>query len=281
MKCKIQYVTCLLYLQSLLFAQDIIQNGFTKSLGMGMGYYQYAEFDTLDNPVMRMDTGVLRILGDIGYIYNNGIKLYGSLDANMSIGVYTGSILDPTNPDRDGQKLTALVANSFYDARFKVAYNILKPFNIANMTLYLQVGTGYYFNYTNGLSVVRFQGYTYIPIELESEIRINEKIVINYGIGYDYFLVGNHFTKSTQWYYGDNYQTIQKQGFGVSALFGVTFIRENGQANSVKLAYQYWDIGAGEPMRTTEGGSGVTTPVVIYEPKNHTHLIMLQYTWHF
>lgn len=68
MKCKIQYVTCLLYLQSLLFAQDIIQNGFTKSLGMGMGYYQYAEFDTLDNPVMRMDTGVLRILGDIGYI---------------------------------------------------------------------------------------------------------------------------------------------------------------------------------------------------------------------
>lgn len=264
--------------QYCVFSQEVIQTGFYKNIGMGFGYYHYGEVDITNTPVVRMDDAMYRIFGGLGSV-NNGFKVDFALNANISIGVYTGSTLDVNNPKRNGQALNLPAANSFYETRFKLGYDILHPFNF-DSTLYFQIGVGYYFNVDTLYQMTRLQGYAYIPIELEGEVKLSDNVAMNYMIGYNWFLFGNHFTQTSRGFFTQDYTAIQKGGYGINASLGFTFLHDD-YTNTIKLVWEHWSIDAAKPKTLTSIATGTPTQADVYEPKNSTDIIVLQYSWGF
>ena len=96
-----------------LAAADVIKEGLYKSLGFGLGYYYYGEWDQVGAPFMHTDEALFGIVGNLGYA-KNGIKVEVSADASFVIGLYTGSVLDSSNPDLKGKPLKQPTSATIY-----------------------------------------------------------------------------------------------------------------------------------------------------------------------
>ena len=251
----------------------LIKSGLYRSLGFYSGYYRYNEPE-----VMSMDTLMFGLMGQVGLISQAGVKLEGTLRVNYALGRYTGSILDVDNPDRNGESLNSLIGSIAGDVELKGGYNLLG--SLERATLYLQTGLGYYLNRTEFIVMDRIQGYLYVPLELEGEVLINPKIAFTYGGGYRYLIFGNHLSKTTKYGATDDLRVTQKEGFSFAAFIGANFFTKSQQWRSVRLIYEYWNIGDSDTVRTTSiyNPSNV---VNLYEPKNNTHRLFIQYSFGF
>ena len=253
---------------------EAIKNGFYKSLGAGIGYYNYTEY--VDNSrLISMDDVAIKLLGNLGYVYDNGFKLDSTLSASASYGLYRGSKLyDDT---KEFGSVKALVINFYMDFEGKVGFNILKPFGIDSVTLYMQSGIGYYFNKTDSFPIIRNQGYLYIPIELDSEISLSDKFALRIVAGYNYFILGNHYTSTTHVALSDDYYVIQRRGYGVSLFVGLNMTNSSGNISSLGIRWNHWWVGRADP-------SGILTNLItndrhiVFEPENSSDIIMLEYS---
>lgn len=284
----IAFVACFLALggQNKSYAESsLLKNGLYKSLGIGAGYYYYGEIDTQGKPVMNLDFGLFNVYGNIGYVASGGFKIDFLLDANIALGQYTGGVLDTSDESKDGKRLVSFMTNSFYHGEFKIGYNFLKPFLVERASLYLQGGLGYYFNRTDLLSMDRLQGYLYIPIQLEGEAELSEKWALNYMGGLNAFILGNHLSTSTKWHYSKNLDVLQSEGFGAKAFIGATYKTRDDKINSFRLVYEYWSVEGSPAVAMSDyTGNPLTKdgkPIALYEPKNSSHILTIQYIWNF
>lgn len=257
--------------------KSLIKNGFYRSFGFYSGYYRYTEFDTKDNDsfIMSLNTLMFGLMGQIGHI-SQGIKLEGTLRLNYALGVYTGGILDPDNPDRDGERLYSMKGATAGDIELKGGYNLLRH---SNLSLYVQTGLGYHLNRTEFIVMDRIQGYLYVPLEIEGELPFKQNIVLTYGGGYRYLIFGNHLSTASKYGYTGDVRVTQKEGFGFSAFIGANFFTKSQELRSLRLVYEYWNIGDSKSIRTESIYTG--DEVYLYEPKNSTHRVFIQYSFGF
>ena len=195
---------------------------------------------------------------------------------NYALGLYTGGILDPDNPDRDGEKAYGMDGSVAGDIELKGGYNLLHS---SNATLYLQTGLGYHLNRNEFMSMDRIQGYFYVPLEIEGEALLNSKIAFTYGGGYRYLIFGNHLSTASKYGYTGDVRVTQKEGFGFSAFIGANFFNKARELRSFRLVYEYWNIGDSKSIRTESIYTG--NEVYLYEPKNNTHRLFIQYSFGF
>lgn len=257
--------------------KSLMKSGLYRSLGFYTGYHHYGEVGRDGSRFMRIDTATFGLMGELGLVNPLGIKLEGSARLGYALGIYTGSILDTDNAQRDGQKLVSMMGMFAGDVELRGGYNLLKASQMAS--LYLQGGLGYFLNRTEFMTMDRLQGYLYIPIELEGEVYIGNKGVLNYGLGYRYFIFGNHLSTASEYGFNDDYYVTQKNGFGLNAFIGRTYYGKDSTMRSIRLVYEYWHIGAADTMRTSSSITG--DPTAIYEPENSTHRLLLQYSYRF
>lgn len=269
------------------YAESILlKNGAYKSLGIGTGYYYYGEVDENGGHIMNLDMALLNIYGNLGYVASGGFKIDFALDANIALGQYTGGVLDVSDEKRDKQRLVSFMMSSFYHAEVKAGYNLLKAFLAENASLYFQAGLGYYFNRTDLLSMDRLQGYLYVPIQLEGEVALSEKWAINYMGGINVFVLGNHLSTSTKWHFSRDLDVLQDEGLGAKAYIGATYKTKHDRVNSFRLVYEYWSLAGSPGVRVTQPDYKDKTGATIirtglYEPKNSSHILTLQYLWNF
>lgn len=252
------------------------QAGFYRSLGFYTGYYHYGEVDRGGGRVMRMDTAMLGFLAQLGGISQSGLKLESTFRINYALGVYTGSILDADDDSRDGtpaKNITAAVAG---DIELKAGYGLIRA---ESSNLFLQSGLGYHLNRTEFMPAERIQGYFYVPLEIDGEVAISNGYALSYGVGYRYLIFGNHFTAASKYGFTDDLKTTQKKGFGASAFIGLNYFSEDNNLRQVKLVYEYWSIEGSNPLDTRSFYTN--NPVSIYEPKNATHRVFIQYHFAF
>lgn len=260
------------------YAEGLIyKSGFYSSLGFYTGYYHYGEIGRDSSRVMRMDTAMFGLSGQLGSVTSFGLKLEGTARFNYALGVYTGGILDTDNDSRNGRKLQQPTGAIAGDVELKVGYDFLHF--VPTSSLFLQSGVGYHANRTEVIPMTRFQGYFYLPIELDGHSQISQNLAISYGGGYRYLIFGNHFSASTRYGFTDDYSVLQHDGFGALAYIGANFLTKDGGMRSVRLVYEYWSIEAADAMRTTSIYTG--KPTALYEPKNSTHRVFLQYSFGF
>ena len=257
--------------------KSLIKNGFYRSLGFYSGYYYYGEVDTRKNDaeVMHMDLLMFGLMGQIGHI-SQGIKLEGTLRLNYALGLYTGGILDADNPDRNGKPVKSIDGASMGDIGLKGGYNLLK--HSSYTSLYLQTGLGYFLNRNELTSMKRIQGYLYVPLEVEGEVLLNQKLAFTYGGGYRYFIFGNHLSENTTTERG-KLKVTQKQGFGFSAFIGANFFTKSQELRLLRLVYEYWSVGDSKTSPMVSVYTGDTH--YFYEPKNSTHRVFIQYSFGF
>ena len=256
-------------------APSVLKNGIYRSLGIYGGYYHYGEVRHGGERIMRMDTIMLGLSAQLGLAASNGIKLESSARLNYALGLYSGGILDTDNPSRNGQTLHSITGAIAADVELKGGYALMRN---AQSTLYLQSGLGYHLNRTEVLAMDRIQGYLYIPFELEGQYLLTQRKSFDYGVGYRYLIVGNHFSATSKYGFTSDYRVNQTSGFGLSAFVGSSFIKD-GVLRSLRLVYEYWHIGAAEPFTTTNAFSG--NPATLYEPGNSTHRLFVQYSYGF
>lgn len=257
--------------------KSLMKSGLYRSLGFYTGYHHYGEVAYDGSRVMRVDSATFGLLGELGVINPLGVKLEGSARLGYALGIYTGGILDTDNEQRNGQKLVSIMGMLAGDVELKSGYNLLRASHRAS--LYIQGGLGYFFNRTEFLVMDRLQGYLYVPLELEGEVHIGNKGVLNYGLGYRYLIFGNHLSTASEYGFNDDYYVTQKDGFGLSAFIGRTYYGKDSTLRSIRLVYEYWHIDMAKPMRTSSSITGNAT--AIYEPENSTHRLLLQYSYRF
>ncbi len=257
----------------------LVKDGMYYALGTFLGYYNYNEVDEFGSPFMRMDTAIFGLSGQVGIAAQNGLKAEGAIKIGYALGLYSGSILDVDNQERNGQRLYSITGTTAGDMELKAGYNLLKLFGMHSASLYLQSGVGYYITRTEFIVMDRVQGYLYVPIELEGEAQLNQDIALSYGGGYRFFALGNHFSAASKYGVEDDYFVLQRQGFGAFGFIGINYLNTNRALRSVRLVYEYWSIGAADPMLTTSSYTGAQG--YIYEPKNSTHRVLLQYSFGF
>ena len=115
-------------------------------------------------------------------------------------------------------------------------------------------------------------------MQLEGEIILTESWALNFMGGFNWFLFGHHLSRGTRVHFSGNLDTLQKQGFGANGYIGFTHLNDVGNAISIRLAYEYWSVGDSPNAALIDY---VGQNVHLYEPKNNTHIIMLQYIWSF
>lgn len=257
--------------------KSLMKSGFYRSLGFYTGYHHYGEVGDDGSRVMRMDTATFGLMGELGAVNSLGLKLEGSARFGYALGVYTGGLLDTDNEERNGQKLVSITGMFAGDVELKSGYNLFRASRRAS--LYLQGGLGYFFNRTEFIAMDRLQGYLYVPLELEGEVHMGNKGVLNYGLGYRYLIFGNHLSTASEYGFNDDYYVMQKDGFGLSAFIGRTYYGKDSTMRSIRLVYEYWYIDMAKPMRTSSSITGDAT--AIYEPENSTHRLLLQYSYRF
>lgn len=255
---------------------NLMKSGLYRSLGFYSGYYHYGETEE-GASIMHLDMLMFGIIGQIGAVSQIGIKLEGTLRINYALGAYTGSVLDPDNADRNEKESENTSGATAGDIELKAGYNILN--NSQKLSLYLQSGIGYHYNRTEFIFMDRLQGYLYVPIELDGELALNNRFVLTYGGGYRYLIFGNHLSKSSKYGYDGDIDVKQRNGYGLNAFIGLNFFTKAGELRNLKLVYEYWDIGASPPV----GVHSIYTNKLygLYEPKNVTHRLFLQYSFGF
>lgn len=252
------------------------KSGFYKSIALGVGYYHYGETNMLKEPVMRMDMASLNLTLNLGYAKSGG-KIDFLADANVALGAYTGSVLDTTDNNKNGEKLVTFDSNSFYHLELKGGFNFLS-LNGTDSTLYLQSGVGYYFNRNDFSSIERLQGYLYIPLQVENEFILNANWALNFMVGYNFFVLGHHTSKATKSQFSKDLRVRQNQGIGMGAYIGAAYRTDSGNINAFGIKYEYWNIGASPSVRMTDYAN---TAVSLYEPDNVSYILTLQYMWRF
>lgn len=258
----------------------LLKSGFYKSIAVGAGYYHYDETNYLGKAVMRMELALLNIALNLGYAKGGG-KIDFYADANVAMGAYTGSVLDTSNPDKNGKRLVAFDTNSFYNVVLKGGYDLLAQSGI-DSTLYLQSGVGYYFNRNDFSAIERLQGYLYIPLQVEGEVILSANWALNLMGGYNFFILGHHHSKTTKSQFSKDLRVIQKQGAGANAFIGATYRTASGNINAFGLKYEFWSIGGSPSSEWMTDYTGDTTKLHrLYEPDNVSHILTLQYEWRF
>lgn len=289
MRLKVLLLALLCYLSSI-FGDDrvsiqgdskwqpqLMKNGFYRSLGVYSGYYFYGEVDTRTNEeVMHMSLFMFGLSGQMGVVARNAYKLEGTLRVNYGYGKYVGGVLDVDNEERNGKPLTARNAVLIGDVELKAGYNLLS--NLSYISLYAQSGLGYYLNRNEMTSMYRIQGYLYVPLEFEGEAILNDKIALSYGAGYRYLIFGNHLSREPTGLNG-KVDVIQKDGFSWHGFVGMNFFTKAGQLRSLRLVYEYWSIGDSPKSAMSSVYTGDIQ--YLYEPKNRTHRVFLQYSFGF
>lgn len=254
----------------------LLKSGFYKSIAVGAGYYHYDETNYLGKAVMRMDLALLNIALNLGYAKGGG-KIDFYADANVAMGAYTGSVLDTSDPDKNGKRLVAFDTNSFYNVVLKGGYDLLAQSGI-DWALYLQSGVGYYFNRNDFSAIERLQGYLYIPLQVEGEVILSANWALNLMGGYNFFILGHHHSKTTKSQFSKDLRVIQRQGAGANAFIGATYRTASGNINAFGLKYEFWSVG-GSPSEQMTDYKGKSTN--LYEPDNVSHILTLQYVWRF
>ncbi|MGI0439040.1 hypothetical protein ACRE1S_00650 [Helicobacter himalayensis] len=255
---------------------SVLRNDVYKNVGLSVGYYYYGEVDRRGDFLMRIDTASFGVFGNLGKVYQNGLKLDALAEINASNGVYTGAVLDTSNANRDGQSLRSFIGNVFIKGNARAGYDVLK--SVSRASLYLQSGFGYYFNWTNFFSIPRLQGYAYIPLEVEGQIALSKRLSFDYTLGYNLFLFGNHYTNGWGWGFSGALDTTQTKGFGGIAKIGFSFFNKVGEKNSFGVMYEFWSLEGSNPtMLTDYTGKNVA----LYEPKNTSHIVRFYYSWDF
>ena len=256
---------------------SLLKQGFYKRVGIGGGYYYYGEVVKNDAFFMRMDNLAFNLAGNIGYITRFGLKLDVYVDANFALGIYTGSVQDTVKLENNGRPVTHANMSTYYHAQSLLGYNFL-AFATPKASLYLQAGGGYYFNRNDLNSYERLQGYVYVPIELESEILLNDKWALNLMGGFKYFIFGHHLSATSRQHFDKDLNLSQKNGLGAGGFVGARYRTKRGEINSFGLRYEYWHIKRSSIGYVTDY-SGKYGPGV--EPKNTSHIITFQYAWDF
>lgn len=267
------------------YAGSLLKKGVYKSLGYMSGYHRYAEVDTSDNNafVMSMDMLTFGLVGQLGAVSASGIKVEGTLRANYALGLYTGGFLNQDGDADTGKRVYTMVGSFNADAEVKSGYNFLRSFESAS--LYLQSGLGYYFASTQFITMERLQGYLYVPLELEGEVLLNDKVALNYGGGYKFLIFGNHYSATSKYGLEGDMDVMQRKGFGAGGFIGAQFRTKSGGLRNVRLIYEYWSI-ENSPLTqlySSDINSTTKQPTHRYylEPKNSTHRVFLQYSFLF
>ena len=259
---------------------SLIKEGLYKSLGIGTGYYYYGEVGRQGEHLMHLDFMLFNVNGNIGYIADSGGRVDFSADANIAFGVYTGRVLDTSNAEENGKFLQSIDGNSFYHLELKGGFDILRAFGdfgeSRSASVYALGGLGYYFNNNNFDADYRLQGYLYLPLGLEGEIGLGERFMLNYAGFFHLFILGNHFT--SRGHFSKDLDVLQSEGLGAKAYIGATYKTKHDRINSFRLVYEYWSL-AGSPAVAMTDYTG--KQVALYEPKNSSHILTLQYLWNF
>lgn len=265
-------------------AQDLIRDGFYRHIGFGVSYWRYLEVNSRNNDafIMRIESPMFNISGNIGYVSANGVKFDGYIDANVAMpsSWYTGSIRDERDPNNDGKFTNQIDFSSYYRVQGLVGYNFLHDTS-ERTTLYLQTGAFYFFSRNDQTPLERLQGYMSIPLQLETEITLTNSLALNLMGGVNWVLFGNHLSRGTRENSTANLNTIQRKGlFGASGSVGLRYKTNAGNVSMIRLMYEYFRVGDSERSPDTYVWGGVNK-VNYYEPKNSTHILTFQYFWSF
>ena len=128
--------------------------------------------------------------------------------------------------------------------------------------------------------MVRHQGYLYVPLEIEGEVRLGRKLGLEYLLGYNYLVFGDHKSLASQWHYSGDLIVKQDSGFGLKSFVGLSFKGRDENVNTIRLVYEFWSIAA-SPSSAFLTSSVTGLRGYLYEPRNKTHTITLQYLYSF
>lgn len=190
-----------------MFAES--QNGFFSEVGAGIGYYRY------DEPqVMNTDDLLLNLNAKLGYRHHF-IKTEGIGNVFVAFGRYNGAILElGENGEGQERKLRSISASQIFDGQAKIGFDML--FFSDSMDLFVQSGIGYWQLFYFSTSYDRKQGYLYVPIELEGEIRQSPSFAWTYLLGYKHLIEGRHTTTISSLGIADvDLFARQDKGFGL------------------------------------------------------------------
>lgn len=253
-----------------MFAES--QNGFFSEVGAGIGYYRY------DEPqVMNTDDLLLNLNAKLGYRHHF-IKTEGIGNVFVAFGRYNGAILElGDNDERRERKLRSLSASQIFDAQAKIGFDML--FFSDSMDLFVQSGIAYWQLFYFSSSYDRKQGYLYVPIELEGEIRQSPSFAWTYLLGYKHLIEGRHTTTIASLGISDvDLFARQDKGFGLKASFG--WKQQNKDStNFTRFIVDYWKID--ESTRSEPTATHLGRRVQFIEPRNFTVSVYLQYGWNF
>ena len=253
-----------------MFAES--QNGFLSEVGAGIGYYRY------DEPqVMNTDDLLLNLNAKLGYRHHF-IKTEGIGNVFVAFGRYNGAILElGENGEGQERKLRSISASQIFDGQAKIGFDML--FFSDLMDLFVQSGIAYWqlFHFSGGYD--RRQGYLYVPIELEGEIRQSPSFAWTYLLGYKHLIEGRHTTTISSLGIADvDLFARQDKGFGLKASFG--WKQQNKDStNFTRFIVDYWKID--ESTRSEPTTTHLGTRVQFVEPRNFTVSVYLQYGWNF
>ncbi|MDE6044972.1 MAG: hypothetical protein K2F85_05595 [Helicobacter sp.] len=253
-----------------MFAES--QNGFLSEVGAGIGYYRY------DEPqVMNTDDLLLNLNAKLGYRHHF-IKTEGIGNVFVAFGRYNGAILElGENGEGQERKLRSISASQIFDGQAKIGFDML--FFSDSMDLFVQSGIGYWQLFYFSTSYDRKQGYLYVPIELEGEIRSTPSFAWTYLLGYKHLIEGRHTTTISSLGIADvDLFARQDKGFGLKASFG--WKQQNKDStNFTRFIVDYWKID--ESTRSEPTTTHLGRRVQFVEPRNFTVSVYLQYGWNF
>ncbi|MWV61385.1 hypothetical protein DCO58_09865 [Helicobacter saguini] len=267
----------ILFFANVIESKSLLKSGFYKSIGVGSGYYNYNEFKSWQNDafIMRIDSILFNVNGELGLITHN-VKIESSLDANVALGLYTGgNFYESDNKTR----VYSIFFNSYYHFNLTLGFDILGAFGVQNASLFLQSGFSYFLSRTDSTPLERLQGYLSIPFSLESQVKINDKWSIDSMFSYNLFLLGHHLSYGNAYGLSGDLNVLQRQGYGLKAYLGYTHKNKADSINSLRLVYEFWSIGDSPAARVNSVISPTTNG--IYEPKNTSHIVTIQYIFGF
>lgn len=266
-----------LILVAFMNADVVIKNGFYAGIGPSVGYYNYNEYESRRNDafVMRLDNMLVGVNSHVGYVAK-GVKMQLGLDANAAFGLYTGGLF---YDESRSTRVYGYAINSFYHADVILGYNILEPFGVESVSLFLQSGVSYFFGRTDNSGLERLQGYLSIPIALEGQVGLGESWSLDFMGGYNYFILGHHISRSTNYGMSGDVNVLQRNGYGAKAYLGLSHITKDDKKISMRLVYEHWFVDD-SPLTTLY--SYVTNEITrTYEPRNKSHIFTFQYIFAF
>lgn len=256
---------------------QVIKDGGYGLLGSGIGYDKHSFMvNNITNTYYSMV-----INANFGYVFS-GIKTEIDITSSYGLGGYRGLYTFNTDSSKNGTTISAISTNGIWHPKFITGYDLLSS---TDSNLYIQIGAGYrFFLYGIGNSY-RAQGYLYIPIELEGSNKLNNNRYIEYKVGYNFLLSGNHRNLTTRIGFNNDLIVNQRKGFGISSMIGYGVNHDNS-SKGFRVIYNYWNISdSSSAMLNTS--NAFSAPYYkpqngsYYEPKNSTHEIYLMFIDNF